>query len=127
MQTMKITRREFEELVRQALEEVPDEFLPYLENLAVEIEDMPSARDCQEAEIDDPRWLLGLYHGTPLTQQSVEQPYQWPERISIYRKNIQRVCRTRREIVDQIRTTVLHEIGHHFGLDEDDLEELGYD
>ena len=124
---MKITRREFEDLVRQALDEVPEEFLPYLENLAVEIEDMPSARDCREAEIDDPQWLLGLYHGTPLTEQSVEHPYQWPERISIYQKNIQRVCRTREEIIDQVRTTVLHEIGHHFGLDEDDLEELGYD
>jgi predicted Zn-dependent protease with MMP-like domain len=124
---MKITRREFEELVRQALAEVPEQFLPYLENLSVEIEDMPSARDCREAEVDDPQWLLGLYHGTPLTEKSVEHPYHWPERITIYRKNIQRVCRTRREIIDQVRTTVLHEIGHHFGLDEDDLEELGYD
>ncbi len=123
---MRVSREEFEELVREALDEVPEQFLPYLENLSVDVEDMPSAADCEAVGIDDPRSLLGLYHGTPLPMQSVNTPYRWPERIAIYQNNIQRLCRTRRQIVRQIRKTVLHEVGHHFGLDEDDLHELGY-
>ena len=123
---MKLSRSEFEELVREALAELPDAFRPYLENLSVEVEDTPSATDCEAVGIDDPRSLLGLYHGTPLLLRSVEQPYRWPERIAIYQNNIQRICRTRRQIVRQVRKTVLHEIGHHFGLGEDDLRELGY-
>jgi len=87
---------------------------------------MPSRADCDAADVDDPRSLLGLYHGTPLTERSVEHMYRFPERIAIYQSNIQRMGRNRRQIVRQIRKTVLHEIGHHFGLDEDDLSELGY-
>jgi len=123
---MKLSRQEFEELVREALAEVPDAFRPYLENLSVDVEDMPSAADCEAVGIDDPRSLLGLYHGTPLLMRSVEHSYRWPERIAIYQNNIQRICRNRRQIVRQVRKTVLHEVGHHFGLDEDDLRELGY-
>ena len=70
--------------------------------------------------------LLGYYQGVPLTQKSVSAPFEYPERILIFQANIEACCRTRKEIVQQVRKTVLHEIGHHFGMDEDDLEELGY-
>ena len=88
---------------------------------------MPSSEDLEEMGIDDPAELLGLYHGTPLTERSVEFAGALPDRITIYQRNIERICRSRREIVEEIRTTVLHEIGHHFGLDEDDLFDVGYD
>mgnify|MGYP001217404223 CR=1 FL=1 len=123
---MRCSREEFEDMVREAVDEVPDVFRPYLENLRIDVEDMPSRADCDAADVDDPRSLLGLYHGTPLTERSVEHMCRFPERIAIYQSNIQRMGRNRRQIVRQIRKTVLHEIGHHFGLDEDDLSELGY-
>jgi predicted Zn-dependent protease with MMP-like domain len=61
-----------------------------------------------------------------LTKRHVEDPYRYPERIVIYQRNIERICRTREQMVNQIRKTVLHEIGHHFGLSERQLRELGY-
>ncbi len=123
---MKLTPEEFRMLVDQALDEVPEAFLPYLDGLAIDIEPMPDRPTLRSVGMPNPRALLGLYHGTPLTERSVEHPVRYPDRIVIYQDNIQRLCRTRRQIVRQVRTTVLHEIGHHFGLDEDDLEELGY-
>lgn len=123
---MNLSRDEFEELVSQALEQVPESFRHHMENLSVDVEDMPNRATCKSVGLDDPRYLLGLYHGTPLTRRSVEQAVRYPERVVLYQANIQRICRTRRQIVEQIRKTVLHEIGHHFGLDEDDLDELGY-
>ncbi len=123
---MRLPAATFRALVDEALDGLPARFLPYLEGLAVDVEPMPDEATLQSIGEDDPRSLLGLYEGTPLTERSVSQPAEWPERIVIYQRNIERGCRTRREIVRQVRTTVLHEIGHHFGLDEEDLEELGY-
>jgi predicted Zn-dependent protease with MMP-like domain len=70
--------------------------------------------------------LLGLYHGTPLTERGVEHHARLPDRITIYQRNIERICRTPAQIVQQVRKTVLHEVGHHFGMDESALEEMGY-
>jgi predicted Zn-dependent protease with MMP-like domain len=67
-----------------------------------------------------------VYHGTPITQRHVEAPYRYPERIVIYQRNLERVCRSREQMVAEIRKTVLHEVGHHFGLNEKQLRELGF-
>jgi predicted Zn-dependent protease with MMP-like domain len=123
---MKVSPEEFRTLVAEALAEIPEAFHGYLDGVAVDVEPMPGARDLDDAGLDDARDLLGLYHGTPLTERSVEAPVGLPDRIVIYQNNIQRICRNRRQIVEQIRTTVLHEVGHHFGLDEETLDELGY-
>jgi predicted Zn-dependent protease with MMP-like domain len=123
---VKVSRGLFEKLVDKALDELPPAFARYLENIIIEVEDSPDAAACRSVGIDDPRGLLGLYHGVPLTHQSVEGPARLPDRISLYQQNIERICRTRDELVAQIRTTVLHEIGHYFGLDEEELDELGY-
>ena len=123
---MRSSPEEFRKLVDQALDELPEQFLPYMEGLAVDIEPMPDQATLRSVGLKDPRALLGLYHGVPLTERSVQQTFRWPERIVIYQDNIQRICRTRRQIVRQIRKTVLHEVGHHFGLTEQDLDELGY-
>ena len=115
-----------EALVEQALDGLPEEFLPYLDGLAVDVEPMPDGATLRSVGLTDPRSLLGLYHGVPLTERSVEHTVRWPERIVIYQRNVERLCRTRAQIVRQVRKTVLHEIGHHFGLDEERLRELGY-
>jgi predicted Zn-dependent protease with MMP-like domain len=123
---VKVSPEGFEVLVRQALDEIPSAFVPFLANVVIEVEDLPSQSDCESVGLTDRRALLGLYHGVPLTDRSVEEHARLPDRITIYQRNIERVARTRRQLVDQIRKTVLHEVGHHFGLDEDDLDELGY-
>ena len=123
---MRVSTNEFHVLVARALAELPRAFHDYLDGVAVDVEPMPGPWDLREADVDDPRDLLGLYHGVPLTERSVTETARMPDRIVIYQNNIQAICRTRHEIVDQVRTTALHEIGHHFGLGEEELDALGF-
>jgi len=123
---MQVDNETFERIVDEAVRSIPEGFNRYLEEIAIDIEDLPDRATCEELRLRDPRSLLGLYRGTPLTRRHVEAPYRYPERIVIYQRNIERVCRSRHQMVEQIRKTVLHEIGHHFGLSERQLRELGY-
>lgn len=123
---MRVSRSEFERLVRTALEQIPPDFARYLQRIIVDIEDLPDAATCREMELSDPREIFGLYQGVPLTEWSVDNVERLPDRIVIYQSNLERACGSREELVKEIRLTVLHEIGHHFGLDEDDLDDLGY-
>ncbi len=124
---MRMNEEAFAEIVEEALDSIPEGFRGYLRDVAVDVEDMPDQATCEDMDIRDPRELLGVYHGTPLTERHVDQPYRYPERIVIYQRNIERMCRSRRQMIDQIRKTVLHEVGHHFGLTEKHLHDLGYD
>ena len=123
---MELTDEEFELLVEEAIESIPEGFSHYMKDLAVDIEDEPDDATCQEIQLRDRRSLFGLYRGVPLNRRHVDDPFRYPERIIIYQKNIERICRSKRQIVQQIRKTVLHEVGHHFGLTERHLRELGY-
>jgi predicted Zn-dependent protease with MMP-like domain len=123
---MKLSEEEFEDLIAEALDDVPPVFAEYLERVVVDVESMPDAETVRRLNLRDARTLLGLFHGVPLTRQHVDAPPLMPNRVVIYQDNIQRFCRTRREMVRQVRKTVLHEIGHHFGMDEDQLADLGY-
>lgn len=123
---MRLSADEFVDLVREALDVIPEPLAAYMDRITVDVEPMPDPQSCEDAGIDDPRSLLGLYRGTPLTHRSVEHSGQLPDRITIYQHNIERFCRTHRQIIRQIRKTVFHEVGHHFGLTEDDLSDLGY-
>src|SRR3990172_5754155 len=119
--TMKFSEDEFADLVHEALAGIPPAFEPYLENICIDVEPIPDAAACVEGGLEDPRDLLGLYHGVPLTERSVEDHGRLPDRIVLYQRNIEQMGRTRRGIIREIRKTVFHEIGHHFGLDEDEL------
>jgi len=123
---MRLADDEFALLVEEALADIPPAFAKYMEDISVDVESIPDQRTCAEAGIDDPADLLGFYRGTPLTQRSIEHDCGIPDRITIYQRNLERMCRTRSQMIRQIRRTVFHEVGHHFGLDEDDLERLGY-
>jgi predicted Zn-dependent protease with MMP-like domain len=123
---IRTSREEFDAAVRAAVASIPAGFKRYMERLTIEVQDRPDRRTLDELGLDDRRELLGLYVGIPLTEQHVEAPAMHGERVVIYRRNIQRLCNSRRQLVTEIRRTVLHEVGHHFGLDEDDLEKLGY-
>jgi predicted Zn-dependent protease with MMP-like domain len=123
---MNLTPEEFDELVQKAIAEVPEFAKEFLEEVVVDVEAMPSRADCARLGIRNPRSLLGLYHGVPRTKRGLGHAQMRPDHITIYKDNIERISRTRDQIIEQVRKTVLHEIGHHFGLDEEDLREVGY-
>lgn len=120
----KVSKAEFSRLVEAALESLPEPFARFLEEVPVEIHDLPKPSHTRGL----PRrgLLLGLYRGRPQTVRSVEHSGVLPDVIYIFQDNIQQVCHTEDELIEQVRITVLHEIGHHFGMSEEDLKELGY-
>jgi predicted Zn-dependent protease with MMP-like domain len=123
---MRISNSEFDRAVEQALREIPEEFRPHLDNIVVEVHARPSARLMREYDVPDD--LLGLYVGTPLDEvESDLRPAKLPDRVLIFRDNLCEMCQSHEELIEEIRITVLHEVGHHFGLDEDRLADLGYD
>lgn len=121
-----VSKGKFASLVEQALQELPEPFDSYLEEVPVDIRDQPTRKQLKSVGLDEDQLLMGLYIGTPLTQKSVEHSGQQPGVIYIFQDDIEQVCRSEQELVREVRTTVLHELGHHFGLDEDDLDRLGY-
>lgn len=121
-----LSQDEFSGLVQEAIATIPPQFASRMENLSVEVHPRPTRRLLGREGMKNWRNLLGLYHGVPLTAKSVDAPFEWPERIYIFQQNIESICDTPEEIVQQVRTTILHEVGHHFGMDEDDLDELGF-
>ena len=123
---IRLSSRQFDDLVQEALESLPDEFRPYMENLSVEVQDKPDPKLLGEMDMAPGELLMGLYQGVPLTDKSVTTPYEYPERILLFKRNIEEVCDSMDDVVDEIYYTVLHEVGHHFGMDEDELDSLGY-
>jgi predicted Zn-dependent protease with MMP-like domain len=121
-QTLELT--DFEQLVQEALDSIPAEFHEQMENLIVLVENEPDTalkEKLYENETAEHSYLLGLYQGIPLTHQSYGQ-VQLPERITIYQHNIERYCQGDPErIREQVRSTVLHEVAHHFGMDHHDM------
>ena len=106
----------FERLVGEALDSLPPELGEMMENVAVVVEDAHPDED-----------LLGLYEGVPLTERGDYGGMAMPDRVTVYRLPICAVCDSEQELVEQITVTVVHEVAHHFGIDDDTLEELGWD
>jgi predicted Zn-dependent protease with MMP-like domain len=121
----RVSKARFYELVEKALADVPEEFARFLEEVPVEVLDQPSQRILDAAGVTH-GLLLGLYRGRPLTKRHVEDSGVLPDVIYIFQNPIETVCRNEDELIRQVRITVLHEIGHHFGLSEQDLDKLGY-
>jgi predicted Zn-dependent protease with MMP-like domain len=113
----------FERLVTEALDSLPDDIAAMMDNVEVVVEDEPPEHAL--AGLRRGETLLGYYHGIPLTKRGRYEG-ALPDKISIYRGPIERVARTPRAIREQVRRTVIHEIAHHFGIDEDRLHELGW-
>ena len=117
-------RVHFRRLVAKALEEIPDALAERMENVVVLVRSRPSNEDLASVGLRPPDTLLGLYVGQPLTARGTYGNTQ-PDRIYIYEEPILEVCRTREEVIEQVRETVLHEVAHHFGIDDDRLDEIG--
>jgi predicted Zn-dependent protease with MMP-like domain len=122
----RVSKAEFSQLVELALAELPPEFAEFLEEVPLEIVDRPTIAQRRQLNLSDHELLLGLYQGRPRTRRSIEDSGAMPDVIYIFQEPIQQICRDRDGLIQQVRKTVLHEIGHHFGLDEDDLTKLGY-
>jgi predicted Zn-dependent protease with MMP-like domain len=122
---VEVSRGEFERMVGDALDEIPDALASQLENVAVVVEDWPSRE--QLARLGPGHTLLGLYEGVPLT---VRGPLSYsgvaPDRITIFQGPLSRRARDVDELAAQVRVTVLHEVGHYFGMDDVRLRELGW-
>lgn len=107
---------EFEDIVSEALDRLPAEFAAAMDNVVVLVEE-------HNEEAPD---ILGLYHGVALTERTFEYGGVLPDRISIYRQPILRMCSTRDEVTEEVAITVVHEVAHHFGIDDARLHELGW-
>ena len=121
-----VSKATFEQLVEQALAELPEQLATFLEEVPVEIRPRPTRKQLERVGLEEDQLLLGLYDGVPLTMRSVEHSGVRPAVIYIFKEDVELASDSESELIDQVRTTVLHEIGHHFGMDEDDLDELGY-
>jgi predicted Zn-dependent protease with MMP-like domain len=114
---VEMSSEQFEELVADALDEVPAELMNLLRNVVILVED--------ESPPDGPE-LLGLYEGYALTDRGWNYAGVLPDRITIYRGPILRICDTEQDVVEEVAVTVVHEIAHHFGIDDHRLHELGW-
>jgi predicted Zn-dependent protease with MMP-like domain len=112
-----MSRERFEELVAEALDEVPTELMSMMNNVVILVEDEPPPGETE---------LLGLYEGHALTERGWDYVGVLPDRITIYRRPTLRVCDTETDVVDEVAITVVHEIAHHFGIDDQRLHELGW-
>jgi predicted Zn-dependent protease with MMP-like domain len=121
-----MNRGEFRRLVREALDGIPEEFARHLHNVAVVVEDEPSPTQLRSAGLDPRRdTLYGLYQGVPLPQRGHDFA-ALPDRITIFRRPLEQACRTRAALRREIQVTVVHEIAHFFGIDDERVRELGY-
>jgi predicted Zn-dependent protease with MMP-like domain len=121
-----VSKSEFAKWVEMALTELPEEFSAALDEMSVEIKDWPTSQQLLLTGVKRNGLLLGLYQGRPRTLRSVEDSGQMPDVIYLFQGSIEAICQNSEELIQQVRTTVLHEIGHHFGMNEEDLRRLGY-
>ncbi|MDI9548238.1 MAG: metallopeptidase family protein [Chloroflexota bacterium] len=122
-----ISTERFEELVEEALASIPDEFWQVVDNLAVTVEQWPSRAQLTSTDTRVGHTLLGLYEGVPLTERSQYYGLVPPDKITIFRGPILRMCAPDDEdaVREQVRRTVLHEVAHHFGISDERLREIG--
>ena len=117
---MRVSEEEFEALVERAMDRLPPEFAELLENIVVVIEDEPEPGLKREMGMDEEEELLGLYLGVPLVER--ETAYSaLPDQVALYRGPLVRISRNRRELLREVRETLVHELGHYFGLSDEEM------
>jgi predicted Zn-dependent protease with MMP-like domain len=116
-------REHFVKVVEEALDSLPQEFRSRIRNVAVLVEDFPPNQPSPQSG-QQRKLLLGLFHGVPTTKKSIFDAPAGPDHIVLYQKNIEAVCCDEAEVREQIRLTVMHELGHYFGMDESQLKDV---
>jgi predicted Zn-dependent protease with MMP-like domain len=119
-----MTREKFQRLAVEAVALIPKRFRREMKNLAVVVEDEPTAELLEEMEIEPPDSLYGLYQGTPLPERTWAFGNNLPDRITLYQRPIEEDCEDEDEIRAVIGETLIHEVGHYFGLSEEEIEEI---
>jgi len=119
-----MNRRRFLQLVDEALESIPDDFRAAMQNIAIVVEDEPTVEQLESVEIEPPDTLLGLYEGIPLTERQWSHGNALPDKITLFRLPIEDASEDEDDVVVAIGETLIHEIGHYFGLSEDEIEEI---
>jgi predicted Zn-dependent protease with MMP-like domain len=119
-----MTRREFLKLVDDALETIPPRFRDAMQNIAIVVEDEPTDEQLEDVGIEPPDTLLGLYEGTPLTERQWADGNRLPDKITLFQGPIEDTSETDDDIVIAIGETLIHEVGHYFGLSEEEIEEI---
>ena len=127
IRTVAVSRQEFRQLVALAVASLPSRVMKHLSNVDIVVKARPTSDELAMAGTDPGETLFGLYAGIPLTKRSSSYGMVLPDKITLYQQPIEEGCRTREEVQAQIRKTLLHEIGHHFGLSEKELEQAGYE
>ncbi len=117
-----MTREHFVKVVEEALDSLPEEFRDRIRNVAVLVEDLPAHQPSSQS--GQRTLLLGIFHGVPMTRKSVFDLTTGPDHIVLYQKNIEAICSTEAEVREQIRLTLMHELGHYFGMDENQLKDV---
>lgn len=121
-----MTREEFEEYVEEAMSDLPEEIASLMDNIVVEVADRPTRKETQSVGLERGHLLLGLYHGVPLGERGRHRyGGVLPDRVTLYQRNIE-AAYDPKDLVMGIRHTVLHEVGHHFGLTDEQLHRMGY-
>jgi predicted Zn-dependent protease with MMP-like domain len=120
-----MTRREFEKVVEEAVASLPDALRSKIVNVEFHVAESPNQRQGRHWGSGREPNLYGLYEGTPLGERGADDSMRLPDRITLFKRAIERDCKTRAQIVKCIQETVLHEIGHYFGFDDEDLDGFG--
>lgn len=119
-----LEQEEFEELVLDAIQELPQELLSRLSNVAIVVQQWPTREQLDDAGLESRGDLLGLYEGIPLTHRE-SYNLALPDKITIFQGPLEAICRTRDDIAREVKETVAHEIAHHFGIDDERLHDMG--
>lgn len=126
MGKIRLSEKEFDGIVKKALQRIPGEIRGYLNNIVITVQKRPSKRMREEIELalDEP--LLGLFEGVPLIERSVTSPPLYPDIIYLFQEPLEAMCETLEELQEEIEITVVHEVAHYVGMTEERLAELGY-
>lgn len=116
----------FDRMVQRAIASLPEKFRTAFEVVRVEVRDRPTSGQLASVGLDESELLLGLYEGVPLIERSINDAPRPPDVIFLFREDLEDACDEVRQLEGEVRVTLLHELGHYFGFDEDELERLGY-
>ena len=125
MMSAGLDRQRFEELLLEAVEALPERFRDRLANVDIEVRDWPSPEELQSARVPAGGMLLGLYVGIPHTRRVGQYHLALPDRIFIYQRPVERLCRSDDEVRERVKRVIKHEIAHHFGLSDAELRDIG--
>jgi predicted Zn-dependent protease with MMP-like domain len=124
---MKLSNKEFDRIVKQAIRRIPEEIRRHLDNILITVQKRPPPEMLEEMGFPPDEQLLGIYWGVPLNERSAAEPPLYPDTIYIFKEPLEEICETQAELEEEIEITVVHEVAHFLGMSEERIAELGYE